>query len=101
MVLSSIEVEQVLSSNPDNVETGLSLGDDRVVVGGAWRNHPTYGEFFIGFANAVVVVVEEEDENTGDNNKNNPDFVGTECSVVSDAAIEWKLVGGECRKEPT
>jgi hypothetical protein len=56
----------------------------------------------MGFANAVeeVVEAEDEDENTGDNN-NNRGFEAAECSIASDAAIERKLVGGECRKEPT
>jgi hypothetical protein len=51
----------------------------------------------MGFANAA----EEVDVNTGDSNNNNPGFEDAECSIASDAAMERKLVGGECRKEPT
>ena len=74
--------------------------DDFQVEGGAWRNHPTYGELFMEGAAAA-----DEDDNEDDDvaEEQNAGAKSTLVAAVlaSEAAMDRKLVGGACRKDPT
>ena len=75
--------------------------DDFQVEGGAWRNHPTYGELFMEGAAAA-----DEDDNEDDVAVEEEVNAGARSTLVaavlaSEAAMDRKLVGGACRKLPT